>query len=159
VAAGALGQAIAGHHGLKIWLSVAGSLLLLVLVTEIIPEIIGAQKNFQTLRSDLAKVHLPSGYRLTAEHTAGTRCAHDECSLTQTWTSVPSLGRTKSGACHDAYHAMTSAFSGVEPNSPIPANVACDYVTVVWSLFHPGKENARSKPSSKLIKLIQTRAS
>ncbi len=98
LAAGPLGRAIAGHRGLRIYIIVAGSLLLLVLVTEIIPEIIGAQKNFQTLRSDLAKVHLPSGYRLTAEHEAGTRCAHDGCSLTQTWTWAPSSGRTRSAA-------------------------------------------------------------
>jgi hypothetical protein len=139
LAAGPLGQAIARHRGLRIYLIVAGSLLLLVLVTEIIPAIIGAQKNFQTLRSDLAKVHLPSGYRLTAEHKAGTDCAHHGCSLTQTWTWVPSSGRTRSAACHDAYHAMTSAFSGVELNSPIPANAACDYYTILGSLLHPGQ--------------------
>ncbi len=74
-----------------------------------------------------------------AEHEAGTRCAHDGCSLTQTWTWAPSSGRTRSAACHDAYHAMTAAFSGVEPNSPVPANAACDYYTIVSSLFHPGQ--------------------
>jgi hypothetical protein len=136
-AAGPLGQAIAGHRGYRIFLIVAGSLLVLVLVTEIIPASIGAQKNFQTLRSDLAKVHLPSGYSLTAEHRTGTHCAHHECSLIQTWTWAPSRGRTKSAACQDARHAMTSAFSGVDANSPIPANTACDYYTILESVLHP----------------------
>jgi hypothetical protein len=118
LAAGSLAQAIAGHHrGFLIYISVAGSLLLLFLVTEIIPLTIGAQENFQTLHSDLAKVHLPSVYHLTAEHKAGTDCAHNGCSLTQTWAWAPSSGRTRS-AGHDAYHAMTSAFSGVESNTP-----------------------------------------
>ncbi len=34
---------------------------------------------------------------------------------------------------------MTSAFSGVEPDSPIPANAACDYYTTLGSLLHPGQ--------------------
>jgi hypothetical protein len=33
---GPLGQAVAGHRGFRIWLSVAGSFLLLVLATEIV---------------------------------------------------------------------------------------------------------------------------
>lgn len=140
LAAGSLAQAVAGNpRGFLIYISVAGSLLLLFMVTEIIPGTIGAQENFQTLRSDLAKVHLPSGYRLTAEHKAGTDCAHNGCSLTQTWAWAPSSGRTRSAACHDAHHAMTSAFSGVEFNSPLPANVACDYNTLLDSPLHPGQ--------------------
>ena len=34
---------------------------------------------------------------------------------------------------------MSSAFSDVEPNSPIPVNAACDYFTSVDSLLHPGQ--------------------
>jgi hypothetical protein len=140
LAAGSLAQAVAGHRrSFLIYISVAGSLFLLFMVTEIIPATIGAQKNFQTLQSDLAKVHLRSGYRLTAEHKAGTDCAHNGCSLIQTWAWAPSGGRTKSAACHDAHHAMTSAFSGVDSNAPNPANVACDYYTILDSLLHPGQ--------------------
>lgn len=120
-----------------IWISIVGPLVLL-LWAGAIPAIIGAQKNFQTLQSDLAKMHLPSGYRLTAEHETGTDC-HNGCSLTQTWTWAPSSRRIRSATCHDAYQAMTSAFSGVDYNSPLPANTACDYYTIVWSLFHPGQ--------------------
>jgi hypothetical protein len=32
---------------------------------------------------------------------------------------------------------MTSAFSGADSNSPVPASAACDYYTVLESLFHP----------------------
>jgi hypothetical protein len=56
-----------------IWISIVGPLVLL-LWAGAIPAMIGAQKNFQTLHSDLAKMHLPSGYRLTAEHETGTDC-------------------------------------------------------------------------------------
>lgn len=120
-----------------IWIRLVGPFVLL-LCAPIIPWIIGAQRNFQTLQSDLAKVHLQSGYRLTAEHKTGTNC-HNGCSLTQTWTWAPISGRTRSAACHDAYHAITSVFSGVDYNSPLPASTACDYYTIVWSLFHPGQ--------------------
>ncbi len=130
----------AGSRGFRIsFISVAGTLLLLVAITQIIPGMIGAQENFRTLRGDLARVHLPSGYRLTAVHTAGTDCAHQGCSLTQTWKWVPGRGRTKSGACADVYQAMNSAYPGAEANAPIPADVACDYFTVIDSLLHPGQ--------------------
>jgi hypothetical protein len=132
-------RAVAGHHSFRILFSVVVSFLLLGVVAEFGLTLIGAQENFQTLRSDLAKVHLPSGYRLAAKHQAGTDCAHEQCSLTQTWTWTPGSGRTKSAACSDVYHAMTSAFSDVEPNAPVPANAACDYFTVLSSLLHPGQ--------------------
>jgi hypothetical protein len=114
------------------WFIVAiPAVILMVVVLQIIPETVGGQQNFQTLRSDLAKVHLRPGYRLTAEHKAGTDCANDDCSLTQTWTWMPAQQPSRSSACSDAFNAMNSAFSDVEPNSPIPANAACDYATTI----------------------------
>lgn len=111
--------------------------ILMVVVLQIIPEARGDHQNFQTLRSDLAKVHLRPGYRLTAEHKAGTDCANDGCSLTQTWTWVRAHQPTGSSACSAVFNAMNSAFSDdVESNSPIPANAACDYYTTVESFFH-----------------------
>jgi hypothetical protein len=59
---GPLGQAVAGHRGFRIWLSVAGSFLLLVLATEIIPTIIGAQKNFQIHTNEGLAVQLVAAY-------------------------------------------------------------------------------------------------
>ncbi len=129
-------RAVVGHRSFRITFSIAVSFLVLGFVAEFALLGIGAQENFQTLRSDLAKVHLPSGYRLATEHQAGTDC-RKQCSLTQTWRWAPSSGRTKSAACHDAHHAMTSAFSQVDANSPIPANAACDYYTILESLLHP----------------------
>ncbi len=132
-------RAVAGHRSFRIPFSIAVSFLLLGFVAEFALLGIGAQENAQTLRSDLATVHLPSGYRLATEHQAGTDC-RKQCSLTQTWRwGVPSSGRIKSAACHDVHHAMASAFSGVDADSPIPANAACDYYTILESLLHPGQ--------------------
>jgi len=122
-----------------IFICVGSAFLLIIAVTQIVPTAIGAQENFRTLRSDLAQVHLPSGYRLTAEHRAGTDCAHNGCSLTQTWTWASTPGPTKNGACSAVYQAMTSAYSDIEPDSPIPANAACGYFATVSSFFHPGR--------------------
>jgi hypothetical protein len=119
----------------------------MVVVLQIIPEVVGEQQNFQTLRNDLAKVHLRPGYRLTAEHKAGTDCANDDCSLAQTWTWMPAHRPNRSSACSDVFNAMNSAFSDVGSNSPMPANAACDYVTTVDSLFH-------SEQGKRLIEAI-----
>jgi hypothetical protein len=78
-------QAVVGHRSFRVPYSIAVSVLLLGVVTEFVLLGIGGQENFQTLRSDLANVRLPSGYRLATEHQAGTDCAHKQCSLTQTW--------------------------------------------------------------------------
>ncbi len=121
-----------------VWLSVAVPLLLLAVGAEIIPTLIGAQENFHTLRSDLSQVHLPAGYHLTAVRKAGTDC-HRWCSLTQIWKWAPGNGRAPASACADASHAMSSAFSPVDLNSPLPANVACDYYVILDSLAHPGQ--------------------
>jgi hypothetical protein len=115
------------HRGFRIIFSVLVSLVLLGVVAELSPTAIGPQENFQTLRSDLAKVHLPSGYRLVTTRQAGTDCAHEQCSLTQTWAWMLASGRTSSVACADVRRAMISAFSGVDSNSPIPAEAYCDY--------------------------------
>jgi hypothetical protein len=121
----------------RISLSVLVSLVLLGVVAELSLTLIGPQENFQTLRSDLAKVHLPSGYRLISTRQAGTDCAHEQCSLTQTWAWMPSSGRTSPGACADVHHAMISAFSGVDSNSPIPASVSCYYYAILGDLPGP----------------------
>jgi hypothetical protein len=93
--------------------------------------------NFHTLRSDLAMVHLPSGYRLLAQHRAGTDC-HNQCSITQTWAWAVSSRRTKSAACADVRHTLMSAYSNADSNSPIPAHASCDY-TASPITFHPGQ--------------------
>lgn len=98
---------------------------------------IGPQIDFQTLRSDLAMVHLPPGYRLLAQHRAGTDC-HNQCSITQTWAWALGSRRTKSAACADVFHALISAYSNADSNSPIPARASCDY-TAIPDTHHPGQ--------------------
>jgi hypothetical protein len=156
-------RAVVDHRSFRIAFSVVVSLLLLGVVAEFGLDLIGAQENFQTLRSDLAKVHLPSGYHLVNSHQAGTDCAHKQCSETQTWTWVPNSGRAKAAICSDVRHAMTSAFSDVESNSPVPANASCDYFTVLSSLLHPGQgkrtveaivQTDQAQPNGAFLELI-----
>lgn len=52
---------------------------------------------------------------------------------------MPGSRRTSSAACADVYHAMISAFSGVDSNSPTPAGAACDYYAILGDLLHPGQ--------------------
>jgi hypothetical protein len=127
------------HGPLIFWSKIAGALILLIVVLGLVSTVVGSQtqENFHTLGADLAQVHLPPGYRLTAVHKSGTDC-QDWCSLTQIWTWAPGRRRTPSGACSDAHHAMTSAFADVWPDSPIPAHAACVYYTILDSFFHPG---------------------
>jgi hypothetical protein len=132
-------KSAAGHRSFRIAVSMTVSLLLLGLVAEFTLTGIGGQENFRTLRNDLANVRLPPGYGLVTEHQVGTDCAHEQCSLTQTWRWAPSGGRTTSAACSDVFHAMTSAFSGVDSNSPVAPKAACDYYAVLGSVFHPGQ--------------------
>lgn len=132
-------EVIADHpRALLVCLCAAAAFLVFAFVTFIIPAMIGAQMTFQTLRGDLARVHLPPGYHLIAEHRAGTNC-HEECSLTQTWTWAPAAGRSTGGACSDAFHALSAAYAHTESNSPVRAGVACDYFASAESLFHPGQ--------------------
>jgi len=131
-------RAVVDHRTFRIAYSVVVSLLALGVVAELGLGLIGPQENFETLRSDLAKVHFPSGYGLVNRHQAGN-CAHKRCSLTQTWTWVPNNERTPAAICSDVRHAMTSAFSDVQSNSPVPANASCDYCTELSSLLHPGQ--------------------
>jgi hypothetical protein len=131
-------RAVVNHRSFRIAYSVVVSLLVLGVVAELGLGLIGPQENFQTLRSDLAKVHLPSGYRLVNSHQEG-HCAHKRCSLTQTWTWVPTNERTKTAICSEVRHAMISAFSDVQSNSPVPANASCDYFTELSNLLHPGQ--------------------
>jgi len=142
---------------------VAASLLVIFMVVVIIPGTIGAKENFQTLRTDLAKMHLPPGYRLTSERKGGTNCRTGGCWVTQTWIWAPGRGRTQSGACADVNRAMTDVFSDVEPNSPMPPNAACVYFTVLASFFHAdqGKPNVEgivqtdnSAASGFLVRLV-----
>jgi hypothetical protein len=130
-----------------LWVAIVGPIVLLFLIFEIIPATSGAQQSFQTLQSDLAKVHLPSGYRMTGERRTGTDCHHSACSIIQTWTWPSARRRTTTSACNDAYRAMTKAFSGVYPDSPIPATAACDYFATVVSFSHP----AQGKRSIEVI--------
>lgn len=132
-------RSAAAHRSVQVGTTIVVSFLMLGFVAQFGLLGIGAQENFQTLRSDLANVHLPSGYRLAAEHQVGTGCAHEQCSLTQTWVWAPGSRRTRPTACSDAYHAMTSAFSGVDSNSPLPDGASCDYYAVLASLLHPGQ--------------------
>lgn len=132
-------RAAGNHRSFRISVSIMVSLVLLGVVAEIGLTLIGPQENLPTLRSDLAKVHFPSGYRLVTTHQAGTDCAREPCSVTQAWAWTPSSGRTRSAACTDVYHAMVSAFPGVDSNSPVPANAACDYYAVLGDLLHPGQ--------------------
>jgi hypothetical protein len=155
-------RAVVEHRSFRIAFAVVVSVLVLGVVAEFGLDLIGAQQNFQTLRSDLAKVHLPSEYHLVTRHQAGTDCAHKHCSLTQTWTWVPNSGRTKT-ACSDVHHAMTSAFSDVISDSPVPANTSCEYFTVLSSLLHPGQgkrtveaivQTDQAQPNDAFLELI-----
>jgi hypothetical protein len=138
--AGTLGEFAVTHRAFVIFfISVAASLSLILLVVGVIPGIIAGQVNFQTLRTDLAKMHLPPGYRLTSERKGGTNCRTGGCWVTQTWIWAPGRGRTQSGACADVNRAMTYVFPDVEPDSPRPPNAACAYFTVLASFFHAGQ--------------------
>jgi hypothetical protein len=140
--AGNIGQrvaAVSGHRSLRVAFSIVVAVLVLGVVAELGMTFTGPQENFQTLRGDLAKVHLPSGYRLTRTRHAGSDCAHAECSLTQTWSWTPGSPRTSSTACSDVYHAMASAFTVVDSNTPMPASAACDYYAILGDLLHPGQ--------------------
>jgi len=110
----------------------------LIFVGFIVYLLIAPQVNFRTLRSDLAMVHLPPGYRLVAQHRAGTDC-HNQCSITQAWAWALSSRRTKSAACADVLHALTSADFNGASNSPIPARASCDYTALPITISHPGQ--------------------
>ena len=127
------------NRGVRIFFSVVVSLVLLGLVAEMGLTLTGPQRNFQTLRGDLAKVRLPSGYRLAATRQTGTDCAAGPCSLTQTWVWAPGGIHSISAGCTDLDNAVTSAFSGVGSDSPMPAGAACDYYAVLGDLLHPGQ--------------------
>ena len=130
---------IGNNRGVRIFYSVVVSLALLGAMADLGRAFIGPQENFQTLRSDLATVHLPAGYRLTATYQAGTNCVTGQCSLTQTWVWVPSSARAISAACTDLDNALTTAFPGVGSNSPMPAGAACDYYAVLDDVLRPGQ--------------------
>jgi hypothetical protein len=131
-AAGAL------HRSFRIAVSIVVSLFLLGVVVELGLTMAGGQENFQTLRSDLAEVHLSPTYHLIATRQAGSDCG-GSCSLTQTWVWTPTPGHGSSAACSDVQRAIESAFSRADANSPIPANTACDYYAILGDLLHPGQ--------------------
>lgn len=132
-------RAAGAHRSFRIAFSVVTSLVLLGIAAEIIMTLIGAQENFQTLRGDLAKVHLPPGYDLVTTRHAGTGCAGGQCSITQTWAWTPSSGHGSPAACADAQQALAFAFSRADSNSPVAANAACDYYAILGDLLHPGQ--------------------
>ena len=132
-------RAVGNNRSVRMLLSVAVSLVLLRVAAEIGLTLTGPQENSQTLRTDLAAVHLPSEYRLTESHQAGTDCVTGPCSLTQTWAWAPSSARTISAACTDLDNALTSAFRRVGSNSPMPTGALCDYYAVLSDVLHPGQ--------------------
>jgi hypothetical protein len=132
------GRAVGAKRGFRIPFSIVISLVLFGFVAEIGLTLAGPQESLRTLRGDLAKMHLPPGYRLVKQRQAGTDCTQ-ACSLTQFWTWAPSSARTSSAACTDVYHAMTAAFTVADSNSPIPADAACDYYAILGDLLHPGQ--------------------
>jgi len=132
-------RAVGHNRSVRILYSVVVSLPLLGVVADLGLALTGPQKNFQTLRSDLATVHVPSEYRLTATYQGGTDCATGPCSLTQTWAWAPSSARPISAACADLDNALTSAFPRVGSNSPMPAGAVCDYYAVVSDVLRPGQ--------------------
>jgi hypothetical protein len=132
-------RAILTHRGVAIPFSIVVSAVLLGVGAEVVLGVVGAQENFQTLRSDLAKVHLPSRYHLVGTRRAGADCKAAQCSLIQTWAWAPSNGHGSSAACADVRQALATAFAAADSNSPIPANAACDYYALLGSLLHPGQ--------------------
>lgn len=127
------------NRGVRVLFSIAVSLVLLGAAAEVGLVLTGPQENFQTLRGDLAAVHLPAGYRLTATRQAGSDCAAGPCSLTQTWAWAPSSAPTISAACTELDNSLTSAFPRVGANSPMPAGAACDYYAVLSDPLRPGQ--------------------
>jgi len=73
--------------------------------------------------------------------------------------SLPGPSRNPLREWTPPYHALASVVAGVAANSPLPANTACDYYTILWSVFHPGQGNAWSKPSSNPANLRRARTS
>lgn len=95
---------------------------------------VNTRYSYQTLRADLDRVRLPSGYRLVIANRS-RNCPG--CWLTETWTWPGNGGKTVSAACSDVYHAMTAAYpprnyGSVDGNPPrdMPAGTLCDYDTV-----------------------------
>lgn len=132
-------RAAGAHRSFRIAFSVAASLVLLGIAAEIVLTLIGAQENFRALRGDLAKVQLPPGYHLVTTRQAGTDCASGQCSIIQTWAWTPSSGHGSPAVCADVQQTLASAFSRVDPNSPLPANATCDYYAILGDLLHPGQ--------------------
>jgi hypothetical protein len=132
-------RAAGDHRIIRILASIVSLLVSLGVAAEIGLTLADPQEDFQTLRHDLANVHLPPGYHLITTRQAGTNCRNESCSITQTWAWAAGSRRTSSAACADAYHALTSAFPGTESNSPLAANAACDYFAILSGLLHPGQ--------------------
>jgi hypothetical protein len=109
-------------------------LAVLAFVAFVVVMAVNTRYSFQTLRADLDRVRLPSGYRLVTV-TRSRNCSG--CWLIETWAWSGNGGRTVSAACADVYHAMTAAYpprnyGSVDgnPRQDMPAGTACDYFTV-----------------------------
>ena len=94
---------------------------------------VNTKYNFQTLRSDLDAVRLPSGYRLVTV-SRSRNCTGCWLIETSTWSGN---GQTDSAACSGVYHAMAAAYpprsyGSLDGNPPqdMPAGTVCDYFTV-----------------------------
>jgi hypothetical protein len=118
----------------RVKLAFVGTLITLgviAFVAFLVVMFVNTRYNFQTLRADLARIHIPSGYHLVTVRRSGTDCAREQCSLTETWTWPGNGGRTVPAACSAVYQAMTTAYSeDAEANSPMAAGAACDYYSI-----------------------------
>jgi hypothetical protein len=131
-------RAAGQDRGRRIRVRIGVALLVLAVGTALSLQWLDPNDNFQTLRSDLAKVHLPPGYRLVKTQEAGTtHCNFFSCTLTQTWAWAPNNAPWQA-PCTDVYQALSSAFSGVISYSPTPPD-NCDYVVTLDDPFGQGK--------------------
>jgi hypothetical protein len=131
---------LAQYRGVRYSFAIVVACVILGTAAELSLTLVGAQENFKTLHSDLARVHLEQrGYRMTSQQQAGHNCAHRGCTLTQTWVWSGPSSRPAAVICRDVDQAMKSAYGQVDPNSPIPADAACDYYSILGSILYPGQ--------------------
>jgi hypothetical protein len=90
------------------------------------------RQTYATLEHDLAKITLPSNYRLVDTVHEGTDCSHD-CVLLQTWMRTSDGGARLT--CLDASLSIHRAYSGAASES-LPGK-ACEYYVTLDSFFHP----------------------
>ncbi len=131
--------------------SVVMVLALLVAAVETGLTLTGPQKNFHTLRSDLAHVHLPAGYRLIATRQAGPTAASSARSprpgpgRPAAPVPAPPPAPTSTTPCRPHGRGWTPT-RRCQPTLPA-------ITTPSWVAFSIlGRASARSKPSSGLAR-------